>query len=353
MTQLGSFVPASRQKTFEAEVLGIAHKEESTYFKTTDVDSFLQRERTSGFGLQQGLVYIAVDPSTHIKSCMGFVAFGYNEAGQVVILGLSQVKAGRHHHTYLPSLTRLFTKKVLEVTAHIKKRTVIPIVECNNNDHVAEIITEAIRICSTRYKNVRYSMPFVHANFDKNITNNIGVWTRSENKFQGLKEIQTLVFQGRIILAENLASVSRSQTDEPRASGISQWAASAQAITDGIIHEQIDEFKAQLLRMHDVEKPSGNGKFTNIVTGKTAFGDNDDIAVAFIFGIYWSTIITQKQLYAQQPPSNITGKGKRIEPPQQQPQRKSLIQSSSSSRNPNRTLSNKPKTHLYTRPQRA
>ena len=283
MQHMSSLVPIGRRKEFQAEVYGVCHKSEGQYFSAALVSAFVQRKRATVFALQKGYIYISIDPASHQKSIMGMVAFGLSNTGQTVVMGLAAVNVARCEPVHVQSLVRTFVRNTLAATPFVTQRTVIPIVECNNNDVIAAAIVTAVRLAIEHFggQTVAYTLPSTSKLFEKNITPGIGVWTTDMNKLAGIQELQTHFIEGRLVLAQNIASVSRNALDNRRKQGVNQWSTSASTAAQVLATKNITELEAQLLRIKDNEKGT--------ISGKTSHGHNDDIAIALVFGVYWST----------------------------------------------------------------
>ena len=272
MTHMAALVPAGKQKDFQAEVYGVCHKTDGYYFDHDLTVAMVERRPSSKPKIKENIVYVAIDPASHQKSEMAFVATALAaETGQTIILGLANVKVGRFEAFHVQHAVALFSQRLLAATAYMKGiRTFIPIVECNNNEIVAMSIKTAFEEAINSIGTAQTALPFTAKHFKKNITPGLGVWTTDQNKLAGVQELQTLLMEGRILLAQNLVTITRtcienknSDTPNPRTA--------------------VNTLVEQLTRIKDDEK----GR----ISGKTRHGDEDDIAIALIFGIYWSTAL--------------------------------------------------------------
>lgn len=274
MTHMATLVPAGRKREFQAEVYGVCHKEEGNYFRPELVDAMLTRKRLSRPPIKDNTVYIAVDPGSHQKSEMAIVALGlHDNTGQTVILGLSAIKVARFEAFHVQAIVHTFVKRLaLNLAYFTGDRTFVPIIECNNNEVIAMSIKTALDKAVTSVPRCRAVCPFVSAAFKKNITTGLGVWTTEGNKLASVQEMQTLLLEGRIAVATPITTVTRACVD-------------AGASVSGPSVNHLSILRDQLTRIKD--DPRGK------ISGKTAHGDEDDLAIALLIGVYWSAALRQ------------------------------------------------------------
>ena len=271
MTHMAKLVPSGKRKDFQAEVYGVCHATDGFYFERPLLDAMIERKPVSRYPIKDNIIYLAVDPASHQKSEMAFVSLVLNsETGQTVIVGAANVGIARFEIFHIQAAVQIFVRRTIKATAHITTtKCIIPIIECNNNEVVAIAIKTAIQDEIHKTPTVTTSMPFTTEFFSKGITPNIGIWTTEENKLAGIQELQSLLIDGRITVAHDIASVSRECL-----TGIN---CSLPRIK--ILKTLVD----QLARVKDTEKGA--------ISGKTSHGDQDDMAIALVFGIYWSSAV--------------------------------------------------------------
>jgi hypothetical protein len=281
MTQMEHLVPSSQRQNFQAEVYGVCHKQQGSYFRDDIIQAFVKRTRIERFVPQNDVVYFTIDPASHQKSEMGLVATALTNTGQTVVLGLGAVNVARYETLHIQALITRFVRNVSSVLAHVpsvRRITAVPIVECNNNDIIALSIVNAFKQACTAVRKFVPNNPFTDENFSKNITPGIGVWTTQANKLAGVLGLQEKMMDGSIVLSKQLASVTREAVASARASALwgSQVSASAKA------EEAVKTLAEQLGRIRDDPKKKGH------ISGKTLHGDNDDLAIALIIADHWS-----------------------------------------------------------------
>jgi hypothetical protein len=271
MTHMASLVPAGRRKEFEAEVYGVCHATDGFYFEMPLLEAMRDRAPVVRPSLLENTVYVAMDPASHQKSEMALVALGLSSTtGQTVVLGLASVGVARYETYNVQAVVRIFTERLLAATTYLGSgRAFIPIVECNNNEVLSSSMLSVFNrvVESGRCRAV---MPFTTSRFSKDITPGVGVWTRDTNKLAGVQEVQTLLLEGRLVLSQNMVTVTRDCVGN-RTGGMLNPRVAVRTLVE------------QLGRVKDDEK----GR----ISGKTSHGDEDDMAIALIFGVYWSTAV--------------------------------------------------------------
>lgn len=178
-TQMKRLVPAKRMNDYEAEVYGVIRPEGSKYFPGKIVDAIIIKRKVIERCVlpQHPVVYISIDPASHLRSTMGLSAISYGTEGQVVVIGLAAVQVAKCEILQVQMVVSSFVDKVCKhpwfqgVNARAR---IVPIIECNNNEIVANSILSAIK-GSAIHGNIRLLMPFTKAYFSTGITDNLGV----------------------------------------------------------------------------------------------------------------------------------------------------------------------------------
>lgn len=209
-------------------------------------------------------IWIAIDPASHTGSEMGIVAFGLNEFGVHVILGLANVKLDRSATSEVQIVVRAMLRGLREHPLIGPDPVFVPIIECNNNDVLANSMLSVFEPYGPIY------MPFERENFRISITPGIGVWMSKPNKLTAIMLAYQAYFDGRISFAEHVVVADR-DSFHPKTVPRKQ-------------QDLIALLGAQLNAMRD--QPDGS------VSGKDA--GSDDVACAFLLGIYWSQIVRAK-----------------------------------------------------------
>lgn len=282
MTHMESLVPSGQKKTFQAEVYGVCHKQDGTYFDAKLLAAFVERERGLVDELQGNVVYVTVDPASHQKSEMGLMATGLTPTGQTIILGLSAVNVSRYETVHVSAVVQRFVNGVFGVLKRLAAPylRVVPIVECNNNDVIALSIVNAVLMACSRSRRFRCVNPFEAEHFSKNITPGIGVWTTDQTKLAGIQHLQGMLQNGQLIASATLATVSRADVASGKRRSVMAGNFDGRAAGD----VAIATLQEQLGRIKDDPKKK-------TISGKTAHGDNDDVAIALILAVYWSEAI--------------------------------------------------------------
>lgn len=273
-TQMKRLVPAKRMKDYQAEVFGVMQPEGSRYFPAKLVDScFLKRgmyERNP-FTTQSSTIFIAIDPASHHRSCMGLSAIVYAPEGQVLILGISSVGVEKCEVIQVQMVCSSFVHRIsqhvwIRQRSRACKFSIVPIVECNNNEVLAQSILESIR--SSCYAcNFNMINPFSKRNFSVDVSENLGVWTTERNKLACIQQLYGNILDGRVFIAKMACTVGETY----RASNVPPT-----------LESQRELLAAQLKNFRDLP----NGK----VSGKDA-NTEDDLGMSLLMNVYWSYCI--------------------------------------------------------------
>ena len=253
-------VPAGRRDDFAAEVFGVLGKGQGTYLPRHLLDAAVGRARVPphAVGTPRHL-WISIDPASHGRSDLAMVAFVVVEGGMHVVVGLSNVNVGKCQTTEVQQVVSQFLKRVREHPAVPPSASIVPIVECNNNEILAMSIVRVFEGFGPVW------MPFTDDRFDAYITDGIGVWTREENKMAAIQATYQILFDGRLAFAEDFVTADRTAFAS-RARGTSP---------DDILQLLVEQLGA----IQDQDDGS--------VSGKTLAGDNDDLAIAAVMGFFW------------------------------------------------------------------
>jgi len=112
-------------------------------------------------------------------------------------------------------------------------------------------------------------MPFLENYFKKHVCENVGVFTNDETKNEMIQCTLKVLLDARLFVAPNGIAVGREAYDK--------------RAKPPIFAEQVALLGSELIAMRDLP----NGK----ISGKLDTGQTDDLAMAFMLGIYWSTTI--------------------------------------------------------------
>jgi hypothetical protein len=258
--KMRSLVPESRMLEFEAEVLGVLAKRNNGYIPAKLVDALLARpELVSLECNRHESVYIAVDPPSHQSSRFGLAAIMYGDRGEIVILGLAELPATRCDTLQLQAMVGEFVRLVRK-HPWVGMRTVVPIVECNNNSVLALSLLTVVQ------RHPPTSMPFIRSYFATDITDRVGVLTTETNKAAMCHITFSALLDGRVFLARGAVSVGRGAYDREKPSA-----------------SFLDTAKLLGLELKSMrDRPDGK------ISGKVDASQGDDLAMAFMMALYWS-----------------------------------------------------------------
>ena len=273
-TQMKRLVPAKRMGDYQAEVFGVMQPEGSRYFPAKIVDSiFLRRAllETNPIHLKKTRIFVAIDPASHHRSCMGISALLYGAEGQLVFLGLASVGVQKCEAMQIKIICGSFIHRLAR-HPWIRQRCkttqfyITPIIECNNNEVLAQSILDAIGSAAGP-ASFKIENPFQKEYFGTDISENLGVWTTERNKLASIQQLYGAMLDGRVFLAMGCITIG----EVYRATN-----------TPPSIQSQRDLVAAQLKNFRDLP----NGK----VSGKDA-NTEDDLAMSVLINAYWSYCI--------------------------------------------------------------
>jgi len=273
-TQMKRLVPAKRMKDYQAEVFGVMQPEGSRYFPGKLVDSVLLKRplfEKNPFTKNTHDIFISVDPASHHRSCMGISALVYAPEGQIIIFGIASVGVEKCEAMQVQMVCNSFVHRLAQhvwIRQRIRTTTfkIHPIIECNNNEILAQSILESIKSASLACRFITMN-PFTKIHFGTDITENLGVWTTDRNKLACIQQLYGAMLDGRVFVAKGACTVGETY----RASNIPPS-----------LESQRELLSAQLKNFRDLP----NGK----VSGKDA-NTEDDLGMAVLMNAYWSYCI--------------------------------------------------------------
>lgn len=274
-TQMKRLVPAKRMRDYQDEVLGVMQPIGSRYFPAKLVEaSFLKRplyDKNPFAAVSRGEIYVGVDPASHHRSFMGISALTYGPEGQLIFMGLSSVGVNRCEALQIKMIINAFLHRLarhpwLRQRARTTRFSIIPIIECNNNEILAQSILEAIETgCSST--GMQVLNPFTKTYFDSDITEHLGVWTTHRNKLAGIQQLYGSLLDGRVFVA--LGAVTVGEVYRP-------------GFEHPSLQSQRELVTAQLKNFRDLPDGSVSGKDAN---------NEDDLGMTPIMLAYWSYCI--------------------------------------------------------------
>ena len=258
--KMKALVPEHRREEFEQEVYGVLRTQTGSYIPAPLVTAFEMRppvaactaHRTSPF-------YVGIDPPSHHSSRFGMCAILYGTRGEIIVIGLAECKALRSDALDIAAVVAAFIRLV-RCHPWIRNRPLVPIIECNNNEVLAMSILSAIKMHPPVY------VPFTLANFDKEVSNDLGVWTTEGNKHAMLALAFAAFLDGRVFVA-------------PEAVSCHMTTVGGTAVR-GDFAEALKLLCTQLMSFRDLP----NGK----ISGKIGDHGTDDLGMAFLMNLYWS-----------------------------------------------------------------
>jgi hypothetical protein len=254
-------VPEARAEEFAAEVYGVLAKRNNGYMPSQLVEAWRDRPVLRELATARlSPVYLAVDPPSHQSSRFGMAAIIYGERGEIVILGLSECRATRCDSLQLQACVGEFTRR-LRRHRWVLHRPIVPIIETNNNGVLALSLLRVVE----RYQPV--SMPFIEAYFATDITDAVGVRTTEVNKAAMCQLTMGALMDGRLFSGPDAVTVGRDAWDPNQDAPLYAEAAALLAL--------------ELMSFRDLP----NGK----ISGKVDASQSDDLGMALMMAIYWST----------------------------------------------------------------
>jgi hypothetical protein len=262
-TNLRNLMPKNQIKNFQKEVYGVLDSQQHFYFPKKLLAAVQARARhgPSFVCSKIPLLWVAIDPAGHGVSEMGMVATIVSpDTAMTVIVGASSMNVGQCEVTQIQALVRAFVRRLRAHPLVHKLAPIVPIVECNNNHVFAMSIVMAFREFAPIF------MPFTRDRFRSHIIDGIGVTTTHDNKQSMVTAVYQQIVEGRVVLSAHLCTACRHDIDG--------------RVQPTLASDAVDDLLQQLGRVRD--HPDGT------ISGKTDAGDNDDLAMAFMMGVYWS-----------------------------------------------------------------
>jgi len=258
--KMRTLVPENRLRDFEQEVYGVLTKQAGGYLPRKLIQAFIDRPRVAKcVAARSSPVYVAVDPPSHQRSRMGVAAIMWQPNGTIVCLGVAEI-AALHSDTY--QLMLVLGDFIRQLRRHpwiSTFRTLVPIIEANNNSILS------LSLLGTFKASPPMAMPFLERHFSRAIVDNVGVLTTEQNKHAMLQLTLTSMMDGRLFLCDPTITTGRQAYDAR---------SKCKSAVDDIVLLG-DELEA----MRD--QPDGK------ISGKLNSGQGDDLAMAFMMGLYW------------------------------------------------------------------
>jgi len=242
---------------YQQEVFGVLNSGVEQYIPGKLIDAAIARAPARTPWNPRHL-WVAIDPASHGKSAFAMIAFALTDVGVHVVLGAVNVIVAKCQTSEVQSIIHQFLERLRSHPLVPASAILIPIIECNNNEILA---MSMLRTCES-YGPVY--IPWAEDNFEHGISPGIGVWMSHDTKMAGIQQTYQALLDGRIMFAEQFVVADRSA-----------FHIKARVSTrEGLLRTLSDQLRAIS------DQPDGT------VSGKQR--GNDDLACAFIIGIYWS-----------------------------------------------------------------
>jgi hypothetical protein len=245
------------KETYQMEVYGILSGAGKEYLPLRLLNAAAERERvyTPFF---PDFVWIAIDPASHGVSDFAGIAFAMTPVGVHVVVGMFNINMNRCQTSEVQMVLHQFAERVRAHPLIHAACTLVPIIECNNNEILAMSMLRVFETYGPVY------VPWESTRFDIGISHGIGVWMTHDNKMAAIQCTYQAFLDGRVSFAEELVVADRTAF-APRSES-----------TDPAV------LVAKLVRQLSVFQDQQDGT----VSGKHV--GNDDLACAFLLGVYWS-----------------------------------------------------------------
>lgn len=247
-------IPKNKQQDFATEVFGVMSQDSAGYFPSEIVDETMKRRTDPG---RKGLLWVGIDPASHGISDMSMVAFTVSDTGLHIVHGIAAVNVARCEVLQISSIVKQFLSRL----RYRGFNKMVPIVETNGNEIVALSIVNAFGSNAI--------MPFTKERFKAYVAPGIGIMTTQNIKLAMIQQTYLALIDGRIAFSKDMCTADRSAFEG--------------RVKPKDPNDVVDELGAQLKRFRD--HPDGT------VSGKGAAGENDDIAMALMMGIYWRVAV--------------------------------------------------------------
>lgn len=262
------FMSTKDMRAFEQEVYGMIDDNQGFYIHQNLIRRAAELERVTSpdFGKKE-VLYIAVDPPSHQNSSMGIASLIQQKDGTSCFVGLDEMPAMKSETIQIQSMVATHIKAI-RALPQFARIAIVPIIECNNNDIMANSILQTFR----RFPPI--VMPFTRSYFDKEIYDGIGVRTGAQNKHAMMSMIQTNLLKDSIRFMRDGVCVGI-KSHNPTAP-VPRW------------DEMVKLTLTELGQFRDM--PDGS------ISGKLASGATDDVAMAVCMAMYWYLTVKALQI---------------------------------------------------------
>jgi hypothetical protein len=130
-----SLVPANQREAYATEVFGVLNSKQHAYLPAKLLDAFRESKSIARLpsGRKPHTVWVAVDPASHMRSCMAMCAIVVTSA-TICIIGLATVSVARCEAVQVQQIINLFLTRVRGHPMVSRTSPIVPIIECNNNE---------------------------------------------------------------------------------------------------------------------------------------------------------------------------------------------------------------------------
>lgn len=269
--QMGEFVTLKDRENYEKEMFGIIAREGSTFFKPAYIHKVfdpLNMRRMKDLP-EKIVVYVNIDPPSHERCNMGMSSHLFTKTGQVFILGIAEVAMDQTQTQEMEKLAATFVTQIIAQLSYENKSpsqiTVVPIVECVNNDFVAGGISKAIRLYSQQYGCKSFNAP-KRKFFNESISEDVGFWTDKKTKPGYIQNMISMFVDNRLAVWKRCTTIG---------------SVFAKNYTTPSTHVMLDILCSQFRQWKNTPKgPTGNSAATY-----------DDMSISLMMGLYWSHML--------------------------------------------------------------
>lgn len=262
---MGHLMPRSRRDQMAAEVFGVIGSKFDGFLEPRLLQAAETRQRVtslgdSAFGVPT--IWLAIDPPAHSRSAMGMAAAITARSGQLVVIGLASVETPATEVAALQHIIEFWARKLRAHPLAHPESVIVPIIECNNNEHLSVSLLVALTTVPPVYNGWSDHMT-------KHVTPGVGAWTTDVTKMASLSATSQLLMEGRFTVAAEVAVTNRESIDK-RAS------APQSALVIKEMFVQLGQFSY-----------NHRGQ----ITGKINEDAQDDVGMAVLLLVYWRLCI--------------------------------------------------------------
>lgn len=261
----------AQAKNLVQEMLGEPCAIGMNLFDPRQIDAMFNAPRGQLGPIAGNVIYVAVDPSGGGDSECAVISFCFLKTGQILILGIDSCTTKELDCFQIASFIEAHVKAVRRLQPEYTECAyLVPIVEDQNKSHtvIANSIVSVIMASEPSREMCGYKMdPYMKGR---------GVPTTNQIKSDMAYLFQDKLQQQTILLCDRTATSGMRSCEESSTSS---------ATADDLYAMLKDQLKAFFLNKEDLK---------DFITGKLGPGYKDDIGMALLIGVYWSTKLRYK-----------------------------------------------------------